>query len=75
MLEGAEMQTYNKSDISEMKPEGLKGEIGILNLESLEVGVKISDVRVRFGHLDLLVKPLNGMGEQWVERHRVTVKA
>jgi hypothetical protein len=69
------MQTYNKSDISEMKPEGLKGEIGILNLESLEVGVKISDVRVRFGHLDLLVKPLNGMGEQWVERHRVTVKA
>lgn len=68
------MQTYNKLDISEMKPENLKGEIGILSLESLEVGVKISDYRVRFGHLDLLVKPLNGMGEQWVERHRVKVK-
>lgn len=68
------MQTYNKLDISEMKPDSLKGEIGTLSLESLEIGVKIADVRVRFGHLDLLVKPLNGMGEQWVERHRVKVK-
>ena len=68
------MKTYNKSDISAMKPESLKGEIGTLTLESLEVGVKIADVRVRFGHLDLLVKPLNGIGEQWVERHRVKVK-
>jgi hypothetical protein len=68
------MQTYSKTDISEMKPDSLKGEIGTLSLESLEIGVKIADVRVRFGHLDLLVKPLNGMGEQWVERHRVKVK-
>ena len=42
-------------------------------MEGLTVGVKITDVRVRFGHLDLLVKPLNGSGERWVEQHRVLV--
>jgi hypothetical protein len=42
-------------------------------MEGLDVGVKIADVRVRFGHIDYLVKPLNGKGEVWVERHRVQV--
>jgi hypothetical protein len=44
-------------------------------MEGLDVGVKIADVRVRFGHIDYLVKPLNGKGEVWVERHRVKVMA
>ena len=67
------MQIYDKTTMNDAKPDTLKGEIGTLSLENLTVGVKIADVRMRFGHLDLLVKPLNGDGQQWVERHRVKV--
>ena len=42
-------------------------------IEDLAVGVQIKDVRRRFGHIDVLVQPLNGTGEQWVEKHRIKV--
>lgn len=69
------MQTFNKQSVAELKPENLKGEVGTVSLGTLSVGVKIVDTRVRFGHLDLLVKPLNGSGQEWIEHHRVTVMA
>jgi hypothetical protein len=43
-----------------------------MTLDDLTVGVNITDARVRFGHIDLLVEPINGSGEKWVEKHRVT---
>ena len=67
-------RTYSKASIEELNPQRYKGEVGTVSMEGLTVGVKIADVRVRFGHLDLLVKPLNGSGERWVEQHRVLVK-
>ncbi len=67
------METYDKKQVEQLKPETARGEVGVLSMEGLDVGVKISDVRVRFGHIDYLVKPLNGKGEVWVERHRVQV--
>ncbi len=67
------METYDKKQVEQLKPEKARGEVGVLSMEGLDVGVKISDVRVRFGHIDYLVKPLNGKGEVWVERHRVQV--
>lgn len=67
------MKTYDKNQVEQLKPETARGEIGVLSMEGLDVGVKIADVRVRFGHIDYLVKPLNGKGEVWVERHRVQV--
>lgn len=51
-----------------------KGKIGTVALDELEFGVVIKDARVRFGHLDYLISPLNGGGLKWVEHHRVTIK-
>jgi hypothetical protein len=69
------METYDKEAVEKLQPEKARGEVGVLSMEGLDVGVKIADVRVRFGHIDYLVKPLNGKGEVWVERHRVKVMA
>lgn len=41
--------------------------------DNLTVGVVIKDARTRFGHLDLLVSPRDGMGKQWVERKNLTI--
>ena len=51
-----------------------KGKIGVVALDELKFGVVIKDARVRFGHLDYLISPLNGDGVKWVEHHRVTIK-
>ena len=69
------METYDKKQVEKINPKKAVGEVGILSMEGLDVGVKIADTRYRFGHIDYLVKPLNGKGEVWVERHRVKVMA
>ena len=67
------MQTYTKKDIGDEQITALKGMMGKMSIESLDIGVQIKDVRRRFGHIDVLVEPLNGTGEQWVEKHRIKV--
>jgi hypothetical protein len=67
------MQTYTKKDIGDEQIATLKGMMGKMSIESLDIGVQIKDVRRRFGHIDVLVEPLNGTGEQWVEKHRIKV--
>jgi hypothetical protein len=67
------MKTYTKEDIGDEQIATLKGMMGSMSIESLNVSVQITDVRRRFGHIDVLVQPLNGTGEQWVEKHRVKV--
>jgi hypothetical protein len=67
------MKTYTKEDIGDEQIAILKGMTGNMSVETLTVGVHIKDVRRRFGHIDVLVQPLNGTGEQWVEKHRVNV--
>ena len=70
------METFGKSQVEEINPEKVKGEVGVVSFEgTLDVGVKIMDVRHRFGHIDYLIRPLNGQGEVWVERHRVKVRS
>lgn len=44
---------------------------GTIRVDDLHVSVQIKDARLRFGHLDLLVVPVSGSGERWVESHRV----
>ena len=39
----------------------------------MTVNVKIVDARRRFGHLDLLVVPVSGSGEVWVERKNIEI--
>jgi hypothetical protein len=66
------MKTYTKQDVEKVNPKSLIGKSGLMTLDDLTVGVNITDARVRFGHIDLLVEPINGSGEKWVEKHRVT---
>lgn len=44
---------------------------GTLSVDGLAFGVRIVDVRMRFGTLDVQVVPLNGHGVKWVESGRV----
>ena len=67
------MKTYTKEDIGDEQLATLKGMTGHMSVETLTIGVQIKDARRRFGHIDVLVQPLNGTGEQWVEKHRVNV--
>lgn len=39
----------------------------------LAVKTIIRDARTRFGHLDLLITPIAGTGEKWVERKNLTL--
>jgi hypothetical protein len=66
------MKTYTKQDVEKVNPRSLIGKTAAMTLDDLTVSVRINDVRTRFGHIDLLVQPVNGSGEKWVERHRVT---
>lgn len=47
---------------------------GTISMDGLEVGVNVTDARVRFGHLDLLVTPVAGNGHKWIESRRVTLR-
>lgn len=63
------MRIYERStDLSTYR-----GRSGTIAVNALTIGVEIKDARLRFGHLDLLVSPLHGSGEQWIESHRVVV--
>ncbi len=70
--EGTILNIIQKDGIT----EGLanRGKLGMVKLDDLIFGVTIKDARFRFGHLDYLIEPLNGSGEQWVENHRVEIK-
>ncbi|NBO53373.1 MAG: hypothetical protein EBU84_02010 [Actinobacteria bacterium] len=50
-----------------------KGMIAKMDVEKMTINVKVQDIRVRFGHVDVLVTPVNGAGEQWVENHRIQI--
>lgn len=65
------MKTYTKIEIEESNPNLLIGKVGRLIVGELSVDVSIKNVRHRFGHIDLLVKPVSGSGNEWVEKHRI----
>jgi len=48
------------------------GKIGVLRCEYLSVDVTIVDAKRSYGRTLLLVRPVSGAGEQWVEESRVT---
>lgn len=53
--------------------DAYKSVLAIYPIDGLDVNVKIVDARTRFGHLDLLVTPLHGAGERWVERKNLQI--
>ena len=51
------------------------GKEGVVFIDELSIGIKIVKERFRYGHYDVLVSPLIGNGEKWVEFHKVKVKS
>lgn len=51
------------------------GKNGIVKIDKyFDVRVNIQDVRRDFGHTRLLIKPLEGEGQKWVNAERVTLE-
>ena len=48
------------------------GKTGVLRCECLSVDVTIADAKRSYGRTLLLVRPVSGSGEQWVEESRVS---
>jgi hypothetical protein len=44
-----------------------------MDVEKMTINVTVKDIRARFGHVDVLVTPVDGQGEQWVENHRIQI--
>lgn len=65
------MRIYTPSEGETPDLDSYRDRIGTLAVDNLRVQVKITDARMRFGHLDLLVTPVAGDGERWIEQHRV----
>lgn len=47
------------------------GRQGTIELNNMFVSVNVRNARHRYGHVDLLISPNAGSGEQWVEARRV----
>ena len=68
------MNIYSKETTTKPDLDAYRDKIGMITVDDLLVEVKITDARLRFGHLDLLVTPVSGSGERWVEKHRISVE-
>lgn len=71
-------QTKSKRPAPQVAAEVRKqyrGRLAKVTLEGMEVGIKISEVRSRYGHVDLLVTPRQGSGERWIQADRVTLSS
>lgn len=64
------MKIYTREDGSP-DLDAYKGRTGNLNVDKLKVAITVTDARMRYGHLDLLVTPVAGEGQRWIEQHRV----
>jgi hypothetical protein len=48
------------------------GKTGLLRCEYLSIEVTIADAKRSYGRTLLLVRPVSGAGEEWVEEGRIT---
>jgi hypothetical protein len=62
---------YTKKELEAL--QYLKGKKGTIQLEAMNIAVKILDIRRRFGHVDALITPQSGDGEKWISLHKVAV--
>jgi hypothetical protein len=72
-MEKQEIRTYSRTEQTSMN--SAIGKEGVVFIDELSVGIKIIKERFRYGHYDVLVSPLIGNGEKWVEFHKVKVKS
>ncbi len=50
------------------------GEKCTVRCEGFAIGMKVIDVKQAYGRLRVLVEPLNGTGQQWVDTDRVIAR-
>lgn len=65
---------YARTKDGKIDLDAYKNKKGQIKENNLTINVKILDSRVRYGHLDLKVTPLNGEGEVWVERKNILIE-
>lgn len=65
--------SYARTKDGKINLSAYKNKKGKIKENNLTINVKILDSRVRYGHLDLKVTPLNGEGEVWVERKNILI--
>ena len=47
------------------------GKSGVLRCEYLSIDITVADAKRSYGRTLLLVRPVAGIGEQWVEENRI----
>ena len=65
---------YARTKDGKIDLSAYRGKKGKIEENNLTINVKILESRVRYGHLDLKVTPLNGEGEVWVERKNILIE-
>ena len=63
--------TIAKTADGRINYEAYTGLHGFIEHDELQYPVTVKGARLRYGHLDLLVSPVQGKGERWVQRTRV----
>jgi hypothetical protein len=66
---------YARTKDGKINLAAYKNKKGQIKENNLTINVKILESRVRYGHLDLKVTPLNGEGEVWVERKNILIES
>ena len=66
---------YARTKDGKINLAAYKNKKGQIKENNLTINVKILESRVRYGHLDLKVTPLNGSGEVWVERKNILIES
>ena len=51
----------------------LQGKQGLYSVGTLKIQVIIKDARLAYGRTDVLIVPVSGSGEQWIESSRVII--
>ena len=64
---------YARTKDGKINHDAYKNKKGQIKENNLTINVKILASRVRYGHLDLKVTPINGSGEVWVERKNILI--
>ena len=72
-MEKNTVRTYSRTEQTSLS--SAIGKEGVVFIDELSIGIKIMKERFRYGHYDVLVSPLIGNGEKWVEFHKVKVKS
>lgn len=64
---------YPRTSTGLVDTDAYKGLYGTIVVKDISVNVEIFDARIRYGHLDLCVKPVSGTGTVWVERKNINI--